>query len=233
MLLVEDDPAVRRFVALALEPLDIDLVPCATVAEARRAFDAQVPRLVLTDLTLPDGSGLDLLAWLQARGQAPATQCRTVVFSGAVDAAVAHRLRQLGVWQVLHKPASVGTLVDCVAAALAPRETPAVAPSECGGLDPVVEFFGGNSALYDAYRSACMAQFPRDIAAGDCAAAAEDAPALRLVAHNLKSVLAMLGESAAAEQARSVEEAAASASQPPMQRHWPQLRSLVLALVAG
>ncbi|EER60266.1 response regulator receiver protein [Acidovorax delafieldii 2AN] len=232
VLLVEDDPAVRRFVALALDPLDIDLVPCATVAEARRAFDAQVPRLVLTDLTLPDGSGLDLLAWLQARGEAPATQCRTVVFSGAVDTAVAHRLQHLGVWRVLHKPASVGALVDCVAAALAHQETPAVAPPACSGPDPVAEFFGGNRALYEAYRRACLAQFSKDLAAGDRAVAAADAPALRLVAHNLKSVMALLGEGAAAEQARNAEEAAASAALQPMQNHWRQLRSLVQALVA-
>ena len=65
VLLLEDDPAVRRFVALALEPLPLQLLPCGTLAEARALLEHTPVQLVLMDLALPDGSGLELLPSLQ------------------------------------------------------------------------------------------------------------------------------------------------------------------------
>jgi DNA-binding response OmpR family regulator len=69
ILLLEDDPALRLFVQLVLKPLSVDVVACSTLAEARQALEDDSVQLVFTDLTLPDGSGLDLLQWLQARTQ--------------------------------------------------------------------------------------------------------------------------------------------------------------------
>ena len=225
VLLLEDDPAVRLFVQMALEPLFVDLLPCATLAQARQALADPAVRLVLTDLTLPDGSGLDLLQWLNDRARTSGRLCRTVVFSGGIDPAMEQKLQALQVWRVLHKPASVGSLMACVSDALA--EQPAL---EVPQSDPVAEFFGGNRPLHDAYRSACLAQFPQDLADGDLAARAGDAQALRRVAHNLKSVLAMLGEASAAQRARDTEEAAAAGSAESMRQGWLQLRGRVQAL---
>lgn len=236
VLLLEDDPAARRFVQLALDSLSVDLVPCATLAEARQALADSAVRLVLTDLTLPDGSGLDLLQWLQGRAQPPGGVCRTVVFSGGIDPAVERRLQALQVWRVLRKPVSVGVLMACVSealASLAPQEPPAPPTAAMPRPDPVAEFFGGNRPLYDAYRTACLAQFTQDLDDGDLAARTGDAQALRRVAHNLKSVLTMLGEAAAAQQARGTEELAASGAAEPMRQGWRQLRGRVQALLSA
>jgi HPt (histidine-containing phosphotransfer) domain-containing protein len=96
----------------------------------------------------------------------------------------------------------------------------------------VAEFFGGNRALYEAYRQACLARFPQDVIEGDLAVAVQDAQALRRVAHNLKSVLTMLGEAQAAQCARSTEEWAAGGDSGPMQLGWRQLRQQVLRVVS-
>ena len=219
VLLVEDDPSVRRFVQMALDPLGVNLVQCATFAEAKQALTTEVAQLVLTDLTLPDGSGLDLLVWMQTPLSPQGAACRTVVFSGGIDPATQRRLESLNVWRVLHKPASVGSLMACVAAPLV-------------RADPVAEFFGGNRALYEAYRQACLARFSQDVNEGDLAVAAQDAQALRRVAHNLKSVLTMLGEAPAAQCARSTEEWAAGGHSDLMQQGWRQLRQQVLRVVS-
>lgn len=58
VLLVEDDPSLRRFVALALDELDIQLLRCASVAEAVEVLSQGPVRLVLTDLMMPGESGL-------------------------------------------------------------------------------------------------------------------------------------------------------------------------------
>lgn len=234
VLLLEDDPAVRRFVQLALDALPVDLVPCATLAEARDALSAAAAPLVLTDLNLPDGGGLELLEWLRARP--PGAACRTVVFSGGVDPAMQRTLEALQVWRVLHKPASVGRLVACVSDALdslatAVPQGPSAAVAD--HVDPVTAFFGGHRGLYEAYRAACLAQFPQDLGDGDRAAGAGDAQALRRVAHNLKSVMLMLGSAQAAHQARVTEEAAAQGAQEPMRQGWLRLRAQVQGLLAG
>lgn len=233
VLLLEDDPAARRFVQLALDSLSVDLVPCATLAEARQALADCAARLVLTDLTLPDGSGLDLLQWLQDRAQSSDGVCRTVVFSGGIDPATERRLQALQVWRVLRKPVSVGALMACVSealAGLAPQVPPAAAMPQ---PDPVAEFFGGNRPLYDAYRTACLAQFSKDLDDGDLAARAGDAQALRRVAHNLKSVLTLLGHAQAARGARSAEQAAAREEWSSLLAHWGHLRAQVRVLLAA
>lgn len=235
VLLLEDDPAVRRFVQMVLEPLGLDLVQCATLAQARQAIEAAAVQLVLTDLTLPDGSGLDWLQWLHARVPAPGLACRTVVFSGGIDPAMERQLQALQVWRILHKPASVGALMECVEQALdSLAEAAAPPPASATAVpDPVTEFFGGNHALYRTYRAACLAQFAQDVCAGDSAVQTGDVQALRRVAHNLKSVLTMLGEALAAQWARRTEECAAQGALEPMQQGWQQLRQQVLQLVSA
>lgn len=233
VLLLEDDPAVRRFVQMVLEPLEMDLVQCATLAQARQAIEAAAVQLVITDLTLPDGSGLDWLQWLHARVPAPGLACRTVVFSGGIDPAMERQLQALQVWRILHKPASVGALMECVEQALDSLAESAATPpaGATTASDPVTEFFAGNHALYRTYRAACLAQFAQDVRAGDSAVQAGDVQALQRVAHNLKSVLTMLGEASAAQSARSTEECAAQGALESMQQGWRQLREQVQHLV--
>lgn len=226
MLLLEDDAAVRRFVELTLDGLELELLPCATLAQAYETLAHTPVQLVLTDLTLPDGSGLELLQWLQARAMA----CRTLVFSGATDAALQQKLQACGVWRVLLKPASVGSLVDCVGAALADLAPAAQAPAALA-VDPVAQYFGGNQALYAAYRQSCMGPLAQDVAAGDHAVQEGDWEALRRVAHNLKSALALLGQEQAALVARATEEHAAQRAVVQAHAGWEQLRLQVRALV--
>src|SRR5262245_49501634 len=67
VLIVEDEP----FVALDLQAMIEDLGGGAdiahTVAAARRAAEARRPELVLMDIRLPDGDGVDLAGELRAR----------------------------------------------------------------------------------------------------------------------------------------------------------------------
>jgi CheY-like chemotaxis protein len=66
ILLVEDEPAnrvlLRAVLARAQEPSlrQAELREAATLSAARAAFLDQVPELVVLDVRLPDGSGLDM-----------------------------------------------------------------------------------------------------------------------------------------------------------------------------
>ncbi|MCE1250123.1 MAG: response regulator [Comamonadaceae bacterium] len=221
VLLLEDDASVQRFVQLALEDLPLQLHCSASLAQAREVLRRQPVQLLLADLHLPDGSGLALCQELQAQPPVPAPL--VVIFSGGVDALLERQLRQAGVWQVLHKPVPVGQLLACVEQALAPSassRTPCAPPP---ATDPVQTFFGGQQALYQAYRQTCLAQFEHDLAQGTQAAQAGDCTALRHLGHNLKSVLTLLGHDGAAQQARTLEAQASAPDLAAATHSWQQL----------
>ena len=117
VLLIEDDASIRHFVQAALEDRRVNLHPCACLADARQALAEAAPVLVLLDLMLPDGSGLSLLEDSVARANGGAA--KWVVFSAGLSPAVAARLPQLGVSQVLVKPVGLCALLACVDGALA------------------------------------------------------------------------------------------------------------------
>ena len=235
VLLVEDDPALRRFVALALENMDnIELVQCDSVATAL-VFLAKEPfRLILTDLMMPGESGFDLLVRLKdtpaLRGSA-----RVAVLSAGLTPVARERLAGLEVWRLLSKPVSVSALVACVNdalqggdAAIAPEGDP-LSQWHRGGdrAHAIQEYFEGNEELFDAYRSACIAQFPQDISQGDAASAAGELQNLRRVAHSLKSVLLTLGYPIASAQARTLEETSHSGMRELARDQWAGLRRAV------
>ena len=61
ILVVEDDPAVRAFLADNLTADGYELLVAETIRDAVRVLEYQQPDLAILDLSLPDGSGLDLL----------------------------------------------------------------------------------------------------------------------------------------------------------------------------
>jgi len=230
VILVEDDAALRRFVEMALETLDLELVACDAVAPALAALAAGGADLVLTDLMLQGESGLELVERLAAD---PARAPKVAIFSANVPAAVRARLESLGVWRILPKPIGLAELERCVLEAVA--ATPdagqaTAAPAPDGQAQAVAEYFGGDAALYGAFRATCLAQFPRDAAAADAACRAGDLPALRRVAHNLKTVLESLGEPELSAGARALEDAAELGDAAVAARCWEAMRPLFLRL---
>jgi CheY-like chemotaxis protein len=227
VLLVEDDASIRRFVDMALEDSGVDLVAAGTLAAAIDALRSGPYALVLCDLMLPDGSGFDLLHALADDGS-PSPGARRVAFSAGVSAETRQRLLTLGVHEVLAKPVSVAGLLACVQAAVqpGPAAEPAVHERDA---DPVARFFGGDRGLFDAFAAQCRQQWRHDVATGDRAAEGADLPALRRLAHSVKSVLLTLGRPADSALARAVEDAAAEGRAEAAWALWPRLRERLLA----
>ena len=72
VLLVEDDPLVRGFLADNLIADGFAVVGADTLAEGLRRLELARVDLVIVDVGLPDGSGLDLCARVRATGHAGA-----------------------------------------------------------------------------------------------------------------------------------------------------------------
>lgn len=113
ILLIEDEPAMRRFLRAALATQPFRLIEAGTVREGLAQAAGRNPDVILLDLGLPDGDGLDvtrqLREWtrtpiivLSARGQEPDK-------IAALDA---------GADDYLTKPFSVGELLARVRVAL-------------------------------------------------------------------------------------------------------------------
>ncbi|WP_393063712.1 response regulator [Streptomyces sp. LN549] len=110
VLVVEDDP-----VAADAHQLYVDRVPGFSVAavahtraEAVRALDRVPVDLLLLDLYLPDGHGLQLLRALRAAGHA----ADVIAVTSARDLAVVREGVSLGVVQYVLKPFTFATLRD-------------------------------------------------------------------------------------------------------------------------
>jgi DNA-binding NarL/FixJ family response regulator len=67
ILLVEDDPPTLWRLQDALVKAGFDVAPAATLAEARASLAARVPKVLLTDLQLPDGHGVELIREIRQR----------------------------------------------------------------------------------------------------------------------------------------------------------------------
>ncbi|WP_428503005.1 response regulator [Roseateles sp.] len=212
VLLVEDDPSLQRFVSMVLEDLAVELTVCGDVGSALLALRRSAFDLLITDLMLPDRSGLDLLAELQAlpalRGSA-----RLVAFSAGLQPEVRSRLQTLNVERLLFKPCSVGELEACVlevlgpvpAASDAPTPPPQQQPAPQADQEAILRNFGGDAALYRGFRAASLEQFAQDLQEGERACTTRDTPALRRLAHSLKSVLLILGLDGSSDLANRLE----------------------------
>ena len=68
ILLVEDDVTLGQGICLALRETDIRIVLCRTLGEARACAKIGNINLVILDINLPDGTGLNLLHELRESG---------------------------------------------------------------------------------------------------------------------------------------------------------------------
>lgn len=204
VLLVEDDTTFQRYVVMALEDLPVELVAVDSIRAARDALATGGFAVLITDLSLPDGNGLDLLADLHTPG-APGRPPRTMVLSGTIPAASAMRALELGAYRVLEKPVPMQAIADGVRQGIAHGDSAAPPMAPDPRATAIADGFGGASRLFDTFEAASLAQFPDDLDAGAAACRTVDRAGLRRLAHSLKSVLALLGADEASSLARALE----------------------------
>ena len=71
VLVVEDEPQMRRFLRASLTPHGFRVVEAKTAAEAMALATAHLPELVLLDLGLPDADGLEVVRALREWSRTP------------------------------------------------------------------------------------------------------------------------------------------------------------------
>jgi two-component system KDP operon response regulator KdpE len=115
-LVVEDEAEIRRFVCLSLEREGFDVREADTVARGLIEAGTRRPELLVLDLGLPDGDGVDLLRDLRGWSDVP-----VVVLSARTREEDMIEALDAGADDYLIKPFSVGELLARVRAHLRRR----------------------------------------------------------------------------------------------------------------
>ncbi|MFY0663055.1 MAG: sigma-54-dependent Fis family transcriptional regulator [Natronospirillum sp.] len=112
LLLVEDDEALARLISDELDTEGWDLTIRHTLQEARDWLKNNRPSLVITDLRLPDGNGMELVQQLTADDRADRPNIIVITAFGSVRQAVS--ALQAGADDFLTKPLDLDHFMLCV-----------------------------------------------------------------------------------------------------------------------
>jgi two-component system response regulator PilR (NtrC family) len=114
VLVVDDEPDLLELVSLTLGRMSLRTRTAPDLNSARRLLKAERFDLCLTDMRLPDGDGLDLVAWIQEHRAA--VPVAVITAHGNVESAV--RALKLGAFDFVSKPLDLGVLRKLVGSAI-------------------------------------------------------------------------------------------------------------------
>jgi two-component system response regulator PilR (NtrC family) len=114
VLIVDDEPDLLELVSLTLERMKLDTVTAGSLTTARRLLGERRFDLCLTDMRLPDGDGLDLVAWIEQRH--PQLPVAVITAHGNVESAV--RALKAGAFDFVSKPLDLSVLRRLVSSAI-------------------------------------------------------------------------------------------------------------------
>src|SRR5450830_2149856 len=136
-VIVEDEPQIRRFVRAALEAEGWQVHEADTVKKGLTEAGTRKPDLLVVDLGLPDGDGLELIRDVRSWSNVP-----IVVVSVRADEADKIAALDAGADDYLTKPFGVGELLARVRANLRrPRAAPGEGTADASAeADPLFRF---------------------------------------------------------------------------------------------
>jgi two-component system response regulator PilR (NtrC family) len=148
VLVVDDEPDLLTLYELTLLREGLEVETAATVAQAREMLQARVFRAVISDMRLPDGTGLDLLRWLEDSGR-PEKVIVVTAYGSPENAVTALKA---GAFDYLTKPVDLRQFRAVVASAMGrTRATPPPPPTDAlpadGRGDPLRRLVGSSDAM--------------------------------------------------------------------------------------
>ena len=148
ILVVDDDAAIRTVIREALRRDGHRVETAASVAEQMRLIESFAPHVLVTDVILPDGNGLDVLPEMAAL----APRMPVIVLSAQNTFTTAMRATEQGAFDYLPKPFDLAELSKAVNDAVA---THAAALGDGGGAAPAEDLplIGRSPPMQEVYRT--------------------------------------------------------------------------------
>jgi two-component system response regulator PilR (NtrC family) len=127
LLVVDDEPDLRTLYELTLLREGYEIETAGSVEEARLHLQDRVYSAIITDMRLPDGTGLDLLSFLEREGRRE----KAIVITAYGSAENAVEALKAGAYDYLTKPVDLKQFRAVVASALGrgPATGPTTLPS--------------------------------------------------------------------------------------------------------
>lgn len=113
ILIVDDEPQIRRFLRLGLPPHGYECIEASTGAEALKLFAKERPDVVILDLGLPDQDGFSVIQEIRKAALTP-----IVVLSARSDVEGKVKALELGADDYVTKPFDISELLARLKAAL-------------------------------------------------------------------------------------------------------------------
>jgi two-component system response regulator PilR (NtrC family) len=119
-LIIDDEPDIRDLIQITLERMDIDCTCAADFSQAISLLEQKEFHFCLTDMKLPDGNGMDLIALAQKKY--PKMPIAMITAFGNMETAVS--ALKAGAFDFVAKPIDLTRLREVVTAALKLTEVP-------------------------------------------------------------------------------------------------------------
>lgn len=114
VLIVDDEPDILQLLEITLARMNLGSVCASSYSEAKRLLAEAQPDLCLTDMKLPDGSGMGLLEHMQRHH--PDIPVAMITAHGSVETAI--EALKLGAFDFVTKPLALDKLRELVSHAL-------------------------------------------------------------------------------------------------------------------
>ncbi|CAA6822409.1 MAG: Type IV fimbriae expression regulatory protein PilR [uncultured Thiotrichaceae bacterium] len=115
ILIVDDEPDIRELLEITLIRMGLSTLTAANVQEALALLETSPPDLCLTDMKLPDGTGLDIVNFVQTH--CPETPIAVITAFGSMETAVS--ALKAGAIDFISKPVELKKLRELIESALA------------------------------------------------------------------------------------------------------------------
>ena len=146
ILVVDDDAAIRTVVTQSLRREGHRVTSVATLAELEVQLAIAMPDVLISDVVLPDGNGLDRIARLTVEHP----YLPVIVLSAQNTLSTAVRATEVGAYDYLPKPFDLDALSRAVQGALARDKGGPMDP--VGEDDSTLPLIGRSAAMQDVYR---------------------------------------------------------------------------------
>lgn len=144
--IIDDDKSIRWVFEKALARTDLEFKTFSSIAEALNALEREQPQVVVSDIRMPNGSGLDFLS--QIKQKFP--DIPVIIMTAYSDLESAVAAFQGGAFEYLAKPFDVDQAIDVIKRAV--DESTRQAP-ETTALEETPEIIGQAPAMQEVFRA--------------------------------------------------------------------------------